>query len=86
MKEKISNEQREKIIARNRDRAQVATLIRSTLDKYPYSQECVECSTGNPLFNDSCNFVGLHHELMKLADTLNNMVEYEKALLENYYE
>lgn len=42
MKEKISNEQRAKIVARNRDRAQVATLLRGILKKFQYSQDCVE--------------------------------------------
>lgn len=86
MKEKISNEQREKIITRNRDRAQVATLIRGVLDMHPYSKDCVECDTDSPFFNDSCNFVTLHHELRTLADTLENMVKMENKLLQDYYE
>ena len=86
MKEKISNEQREKIIARNRDRAQVATLIRGVLDMHPYSKDCVVCDTDNPFFNDSCHFVTLHHELRTLVDTLENMVKMENKLLQDYYE
>lgn len=86
MKEKISNEQREKIIARNRHRAQVATLIRGVLDMHPYSEDCVKCDTDNPFFNDSCNFVTLHHELRTLVDTLENMVKMENKLLQDYYE
>lgn len=86
MKEKISNEQRAKIVARNRDRAIVATLLRNLLAKFPYSKACVYCGTDNPLFDDSCNFVELHHELSHMADTLDKMVEYEKTLLKDYYE
>lgn len=86
MKEKISNEQRAKIVARNRDRAQVATLLRGILKKFQYSQDCVECGTDSPFFNDSCNFVGLHHELLRMADTLENMVDYENQLLQDFYE
>lgn len=86
MKEKISNEQRAKIVARNRDRAQVATLLRGVLKKFMYSQECVNCGTDSPFFYDSCNFVGLHHELTKMAETLENMVDYENQLLQDFYE
>lgn len=86
MKEKISNEQRTMIQTRNSERAQVATLLRSILEKFRYSQECVECGTDSPFFNDSCNFVGLHHELSKMAETLENMANYENKLLQDFYE
>lgn len=86
MKEKISNEKRTMIQTRNRDRAQVATLLRCFLEKFRYSQVCVECTTESPFFNDSCNFVGLHHELTRMAETLENMVEYENQLLQDFYE
>lgn len=86
MKEKISNELRAKIVARNRDRAQIATLLRGILEKFQYSQDCVECCTESLFFNDSCNFIGLHHELRKLAETLENMVDFENQLLQDFYE
>lgn len=56
---------------------QVANIINVLRTKYPYSEEfCMEISSDDKYYLDSCNFVGLHVELKELESTLRNMVRY----------
>lgn len=56
----------------------VASVLGNIMRKYPYSQECVDCPSGNQLFLDCSNFVGMHSELCELQKFLLKMINYEE--------
>lgn len=56
---------------------QVANILLVIREKYPYSKYCCsEVSTDDKFFDDSCNFVGLSHEIYELEQTLRRMLKY----------
>ena len=59
-------------------RKQIAAILDDIMKKHPYSQECVDCPTENQFFDDSCNFVGIHHELVELKALLLRLNRYEE--------
>lgn len=59
-------------------RKQIAAILDDIMKKHPYSQECVDCSTENQFFDDSCNFVAIHHELVELRQLLLRLNRYEE--------
>lgn len=63
---------------RIRWRKQFAAILDDIMKNHPYSQECVDCSTENQLYDDSCNFVGIHHELVELRNLLLRLNRYEE--------
>lgn len=59
-------------------RKQIAAILDDIMKKHPYSQECVDCSTENQFFDDSCNFVAIHHDLLELKNLLLRLNRYEE--------
>lgn len=59
-------------------RKQVAAILDDIRKKHPYSQEFLDCSTENQFFDDSCNFVAIHHELLELRNLLLRLNRYEE--------
>ena len=55
---------------------QCANLLRVIRVKYPYSEGMVALKPGDEFFDDSCSFVGLHHELTELENCMRNMARY----------
>lgn len=56
---------------------QVANILNVLRTKYPYSDEFAkEISSDDKYFLDSCNFVGLHYDLLELEGTLRNMIRF----------
>ena len=55
---------------------QTAAVIKAIVAKHKYSEAALDVDPDNPLFNDSCNFVGLVRDLQVFAATLENMVKY----------
>lgn len=53
---------------------QCANLLRTIREKYSISEEFAQCQPNEDFFDDSCNFVGLCHELDELEECLRNMV------------
>lgn len=66
-------------------RHQVAILT-SMIEKYKPSEAIVKCDTDSEFFNDSCNFVGLYHELFELSITLKNMIKYNEVIMKELGE
>lgn len=62
---------------KNLYRRQVATILAHLLAKFPASEECVHYDDG-PLFQDTCNFVGLRHELQSFVDFLRDACKYSE--------
>ena len=62
---------------KNLYRRQVATILAHLLAKYTASEECVHCEDG-PLFQDTCNFVSLRHELQTFVDFLRDACRYSE--------
>lgn len=58
----------------------VAKILREIMKKHRYSQECKDCGTENPFFDDSCEFVGLHAALMEFVMYLENHARYIECL------
>lgn len=58
--------------------SKVAVILESICSKYKYSDAMVEIEPDGQYFNDACNFVGLHHEIMEFKRTLQNMVKYSE--------
>ena len=56
-------------------------ILEAILEKYKPSDKCVKCGPENPLFKDTCNFVGLHHELWQLKSTMKNMIHYNEYII-----
>lgn len=55
---------------------QMAAVIKAIVAKRKYSEAALDVDPDNPLFGDSCNFVGLVRDLKDLAATLENIVKY----------
>ena len=60
----------------------MAAVLRKINEQYKPSDKCVHVEVGSEFFEDSCNFVGLHHEIFKLIETLDNMYKYNNWILE----
>ena len=60
----------------------MAAVLRKINDKYKPSQKCILLEPGNELFDDSCNFVALNHEISHLIETLDNMCKYNTWIME----
>lgn len=56
-------------------------ILENLAKKYTPSKECVDVEPGHPLFEDSCNYVGLHHELLKLIGCMQQMIEYNEIIM-----
>ena len=61
-------------------------ILGAILEKYKPSDECVKCGTDNPLFTDTCKYVGLRHELLELKNTLRNMILYNEYIIKTEKE
>lgn len=57
-------------------------VLRKINEKYCPSQKCVDIDSDSEFFADSCNFIGLHHEIFKLIGTLENMIQYNNWISE----
>ena len=68
---------------KNKYMRHMAAVLRKINDQYVPSQKCVDVGPESEFFEDSCNFVGLHHEIIKLIDTLDNMCKYNNWILED---
>ena len=55
---------------------QTAAVIKAIVAKRKYSEAALDVDPDNPLFGDSCNFVGLVRDLQNFAATLENVVKY----------
>lgn len=60
----------------------MAAVLRKINEQYKPSDKCVHVEVGSEFFEDSCKFVGLHHEIFKLIETLDNMYKYNNWILE----
>ena len=58
-------------------------ILETIIRKYKPSDLCVKTSPDNELFEDTCNYVGLHHEIFELKTTLENMIRYNEYIIEN---
>ena len=59
-------------------RKQVAAVLEDIIKTHPYSQDFVDCPIENEYFEDSCNFVGMHNELIELRKLLLRLNRYEE--------
>lgn len=57
-------------------RKQIAAILKNLTEKYHYSDASVQCDSDSPFFQDSCNFIQLHHELNELKRLLLRLNEY----------
>lgn len=55
-----------------------ANIIDNIVRRYPYSDALVDLEPKDPLFNDSCHYVGLVHELKDFATTLRGMIKFSE--------
>lgn len=60
----------------------LAIVLRKINEKYVPSKKCVEIEADSEFFADSCNFIGLHHDIFMLIGTLENMIQYNKWISE----
>lgn len=59
---------------------QCADILRAIRIKHPYSEIVKSSKPGDDFFDDSCEFVGLHHELSELESCMRNIVRYYEML------
>lgn len=64
-------------------RNEMVVILQRLLKEFPYTQTAVDAEVGSPFFEDSCNFVGLHHELDKLIQTFKCMNEYSNWIVDD---
>lgn len=62
---------------------QFATILKKILSEYKISEDCINTPSDNPLFDVTCDYVGLHHAIFKLSETLKQMADYQEMLLED---
>lgn len=62
---------------------QFATILKKILAEYKISEECINTPSDNPLFDVTCDYVGLHHAIFKLSETLKQMADYQVMLLDD---
>ena len=86
MKEKISDEKRNLILQMNRFRRQMVCLLQGILDQNQCSDAFSQLGAADPFYDDSCAVVNLRLEIVRLAETLDKMADYEDKLLTDYYE
>lgn len=55
-----------------------ANIIEEIVRRYPYSDALVHLEPKDPLFDDSCHYIGLVHELKDFATTLRGMVRFSE--------
>lgn len=67
---------------KNKYMQHMAAVLRKINEQYKPSEKCVHVGSGSEFFEDSCKFVGLHYEIFKLIDTLDNMCKYNNWILE----
>lgn len=60
----------------------MAAVLRKIRNAYEPSNTCVLLEPGNEFFDDSCNFIALHHEISHLIETLDNMCKYNTWIME----
>lgn len=56
-------------------------ILKSILEKYKPTAVCVACQPESEFFEDSCNFVGLHHAIFELKSTMENMIKYNECIM-----
>lgn len=59
-------------------RKQIVAILENIMERHPYSQVCVDCPPENVWFTDTCNFVGMHHELLELKHILLSLNRFEE--------
>lgn len=55
-----------------------ANVIDEIVRRYPYSDALVHLEPKEPLFDDSCHYVALVHELKDFARTLRGMIKFSE--------
>lgn len=58
-------------------------ILDAIIKKYEPSDLCVHLPTDHELFEDSCNFIGLRHEIFELKNTLENMIRYNEYIIKS---
>lgn len=61
---------------------QISSLLSKILDKHQVSAECLNCIPDNPLFDTTCDYVDLRHDIFTLSETLRRMADYQEMLLD----
>ena len=58
-------------------------ILSQLIKTYQPSDKCIKLSTDNEFFDDSVRYCGLVHELFELKNTLENMIRYNKYIIES---
>ena len=61
---------------------QLAFILKSKMDEYKISEACKNCTSDDPMFETSCEYVGFHYEIGKLVETLRNQANYCELLID----
>lgn len=56
-------------------------ILENLAKKFTPSKKCVDVEPAHPLFEDACNFVGLHYELSQLINCMEQMIEYNEIIM-----
>lgn len=78
----ISVMNNEIIKARIDEKKNFSAILFKILKKYTVRDECLNASPDEHLFDTACDFISFRKEIVELAQTLSQMADYQKMLLE----